>query len=268
MEQSVWLSTLTEVCRQISGQQGQTGEAWPQQQWFECFKILVYDMPKTDVPIKDDLIFCVALDGKNVTTRRRAQEPPPFQDSVDWKSTVAMYIMIHTEYHCTMSIHDTIMQGNACMAMPHVSRDTVVFEIQDLMPPLHLEHMTGEKAIVFYLKADITSSWIPKSLRGGDAVEIILSSGKVTMKQLQSVRKGPSLMHAIVHAVIPSSSSDDDETIIQLDDPMQTVVYRISMAKGLSADVVRLCTMHVVDLEKFSTLLFQSLYQQLLLVLR
>jgi hypothetical protein len=262
MEESVWLSTLTEVSRQISGQQGQTGEPWPQQQWFECFKILVYDISKTDVPTKDDLIFFVALDGKNVTTRRRTQEPPSFQDSVDWKSTVAMYIMIHTEYHCTMSVcetNETIVHGNACMALPHVSRDTVVFEIQDLMPPLHLEHMAVEIAILFNVKADIVSSWIPKSSRRGDAVETILSSGKVTMDQLKSVMRSPSFFHAIVQAVIPST----DETSIELTDPMQTVVYKVSMTTGLSADVMRLCTMHVVDLERFSTFLFQSLYREL-----
>jgi len=264
VQRRMWMSTLTELSRQISGRGDKEGEPWPQQQWFECFKILVYEIPKVEVSTKDDLIFFVPLAfcGKGVMTRRRTEEPPCFEDSVDWKSTVAMYVVMHTEYQCSMSIQkeNTTVHGAACVALPHVSSDTVVFETQDLMPPLHLEHPSVDCAIVFYLKADMISSWIPKSLlSGGDAGETIVSCGKVTMGQLQSSKAGPSLAHSILHRVIPSTKRDT--IVLELSDPMQTVVYTISMAKGLSADVIRLSTLHVVDLERFSTSLFQSLYR-------
>lgn len=272
---SVWLATLTEVARQLSTphQQQTPAEAWPQRQWFECFNILMYEIPESEVSVKDDLVFFVSSNGKDVMTRRKTREPPVYQDTVDWKSTVTMHIMMHTEYQCIVSSfhtntiaenNRTLSHGNACLALPHVSSNTMmVFEIEGLMSPLHLRGHLPYDGIMFSLKADIQSSWIPKSiLQGSVTMETAcVSSGKVTVEQLQCGNREQSLVRAFLDAVIPSPSRRS--TTLELIDPHQTVVYRISLVKGPSEDVVTVLGMQVIDVERFSTRVFQSLYSEL-----
>lgn len=271
---SVWLATLTEVARQLSTHQQQApAEPWPQRQWFECFTILVYEIPESEVSVKDDLVFFVSSNGKDVMTRRKTQELPVYQDTVDWKSTVTMHIMMHTEYQCIVSsFHNTtgnnrtLSHGNACLALPHVRSNTMmVFEIEGLMSPLHLRGHVPHDSIRFSLKADIQSSWIPKSVVQCTVTRepACVSSGNVTVEQLQrgGNSREQSLVRTFLDTVIPSFSGRS--STLELVDPHQTVVYRISLVKGPSEDVVTVLGMHVIDFERFSTQISQSLYSEL-----
>ena len=277
---SVWLATLTEVARQLSTphQQQAPAEPWPQRQWFECFTILVYEIPESEVSVKDDLVFFVSSNGKDVTTRRKTpREYCVYQDTVNWKSTVTMHIMMHTEYQCIVSsFHNdsntgntrTLSHGNACLALPHVRSSTMmVFEIEGLMSPLHLRSHVPHDSIHFSLKADIQSSWIPKSIVQGTVSysreTACVSSGTVTVEQLQcgGNTREQSLVQTFLDTVIPSFSGRS--STLELVDPHQTVVYRISLVKGLSENVVTVLGMHVIDLQRFSTQISQSLYNEL-----
>ena len=277
---SVWLATLAEVARQLSTphQQQTPSEPWPQRQWFECFTILVYEIPESEVSVKDDLVFFVSSNGKDVMTRRKTRRQDcVYQDTIDWKSTVTMHIMMHTEYQCIVSSFHTnsntgntraLSHGNACLALPHVrSNAMMVFEIEGLMSPLHLRGHVPHDSIHFSLKADIQSSWIPKSIVQGTVScsreTACVSSGNVTVEQLQrgGNSREQSLVRTFLDTVIPSFSGRS--STLELVDPHQTVVYRISLVKGSSENVVTVLGMHVIDLERFSTRIFQSLYNQL-----
>lgn len=229
----LWLSTLVEVSRQFSradeATQGKrrTSEPWPQDQWSECFKILVYEMPesvRTAVSEKDDLVFFVSLEDQSVLTRRKTASLPDIGSPLDWKASVMLYLIMHTEYHCIFALHTDTADGrshvqsnctatNRCLALPHLSSSTVssmVFHVQDLLTPMHVEraafpvppgvHVPSvdrthsetndsiDTSLIFTLEADIKNSWDPSEGPNGNAEETcdVVSCGMVSLQQLES----------------------------------------------------------------------------------
>lgn len=301
----MWLSTLAEICRQVTRDRHDDacGEPWPQHQWFQCFKVLVYDMPESEISgTKDDLVFFISLSHRrDVMTRRKTKTQPLFEDTVDWKASVILYVIMHTEYHCTMTCDTIVPQsrssdmsqrsqgdvtshGNACLALPHMDlscNSGLVFDVRDVMAPLHVGKPDGRTLnMVFTLQADLTSSWIPNACKihdTGDTQHMVtLSSGAVPVDQLHAAHGWGASTSVVPHSSVRTfidtmvRNISGDRRTSGSTSPDGMVLELVDPTQTAvytislsSSDVIRVCDVRVMDFDGFASSLCRALYRRL-----
>ena len=298
--EEIWISTLREVSRQLcqqpsfesildvcggrelSQQDIQGYEAWPQEQWYQSFRILVYEMPESIEGAtlkKDDLVFFVVeqQDGgsQRVLTRRRNanNEMPPDVDrlservtyTVDWKQSLVLYIIMHTEYRFGMvvgaaesldaAIHAVMgcqnlsqSKGHAlhsCLALPTLASGAttnVIFPLEDVFQEIHIEmEMGAGTCLALVLGADIVHSWTLTGHPREKTKELsIVFSGFVPISQLKenlsnemTKKRGiPAPFEALgnmVEKLLDISHGQQKTTVLRLRGHQDSGIARLSM---------------------------------------
>jgi hypothetical protein len=299
--EEIWISTLREVSRQLCQEPSFESildvcggdelshldilghEPWPQEQWYQSFKILVYEMPKSIERVtlkKDDLVFFVVeqedRSAPRVLTRRRnaSNEMPPDVDRlsgtaayvVDWKQSLVLYIIMHTEYRFGVvvgpagsldaAIHAVMGSQNlseskghavhSCLALPTLASDVtseIIFPLEDVLRRIEIEMtMDAGTCVALVLGADIVHSWTVTSHQSRKTKDMsIVFSGFVPISQLKENLVSPitkkrgipapfeKLGNILEKLLLEVSAGQPKTTILRLRGHQDSGIVRLSM---------------------------------------